>query len=784
MKKIIYALVLPFIFLSATTAQEETMSPSRISGAAYFDVTPRLTDMPVVLPGERDRSWKDGLVESNYIKEVEMPEQTGLPEDFTDPVLQKYPGNRSTRGPILNFEGVGNVNNVYPPDTEGDVGPNHYFQMVNLSFAIYTKDGVLMYGPVDNSTLWDGFIGSWTGTNDGDPVVLYDHLADRWLASQFAVNTSDGTYWQLIAISTTPDPMGSWYRYAYEFDDMNDYPKISVWPDGYYATFRMFGTNVRGGAAAFERDKMLAGDPSAQMVYFDMPSNTLEVLPADVDGPVPPEDSPCYFVNMNMQVQKLKVYAFNVNWQTPSSSSISLQVLLTVDPFSYNLDGITQPGTSQKLDEMIDRLMYRLQYRNFGDYEAMVTNHTVNVSGHAGIRWYELRREGGGWYVYQQGTYSPDTENRWMGSIAMNSNGEMALGFSVSSSTTYPSIRYTGRTADAPLGEMNIEEFEVVAGTSAQSGVNRWGDYSMMAVDPADDVTFWYTQEYMKGAWRTRINSFDFGPLLPPVALAGNDTVLCENKPFMTQGAARHTASVLWSSSGNGNFIPTPPTSLSVIYLRSNQDIANGSVTLTLTANGYGEGWQDTDEMVLFLQKLPAAFAGNDTLICVNHILTLSGEADYCSAVEWTTNGDGTFDNPTLLNATYTPGPQDITNLSVKLTLTALSMDPCDEDDSDQMKVTLDPCTGIEDPVSQAIALQIVPNPGTGLFDVFVKGSREQVFDLQVLDGSGQVIFTQRGIIASDDLLKKLNLTYHPRGVYFVKVQTGHRTQVEKLILN
>ncbi len=784
MKKIILALIAPLIFFSGINAQEEILTPSKISKASYFDVTPRLTDMPVVLPGERDRSWKDGLVESNYIKDIEPAEQTGLPGDFTDPVLQRYHGTRSTRGPILNFDGVGNVNNVFPPDTEGDVGPNHYFQMVNLSFAIYTKDGVLMYGPVDNSTLWDGFIGSWTGTNDGDPIVLYDHLADRWLASQFAVNTSDGTYWQLIAISTSSDPLGSWYRYAYEFDVMNDYPKLSIWPDAYYATFRMFGSNIRGGAAAFDRDKMLAGDPTAEMVYFDMPSNTLEVLPADLDGPVPPVGSPCYFVNMNLQVQKLKVYAFTVNWANPSSSSIALQVLLNVDPFSYNLDGITQPGTTQKLDEMIDRLMYRLQYRNFGSYEVMVTNHTVNVSGHAGVRWYELRREGGNWYVYQQGTYSPDDHNRWMGSIAMNGDGDMALGYSISSSTVYPSIRYTGRTADAPLGEMNIEEREVMTGTSSQTGVNRWGDYSMMAVDPADDVTFWYTQEYMKGPWKTRINSFDFGPLLPPVALAGNDTVLCENKPFMTQGAAKHAASVLWTTSGNGNFIPASPTSLSVIYLRGNQDIINGSVTLTLTANGYEEGWQDTDEMVLYLQQLPEAYAGNDTLICVNHVLTLQGEADYCSAVEWTTNGDGTFDNPSMLNATYTPGPQDIMNLSVKLTLTAFRVDPCDDDDSDQMKVTLDPCTGIDSPGSRSIPVQIIPNPGTGLFDVYVTGSSDQIFDLQILDGSGQVIFTQRGIIRTDDLLKKLNLSYHPKGIYFVKVQSGNRVQVEKLILN
>ena len=148
-----------------------------------------------------------------------------------------------------------------PPDTDGDVGLNHYFQMINLSFAIWDKQGNLLYGPVDNSTLWNGFIGPWTGTNDGDPIVLYDEAADRWMASQFAINTSNGTYWQLVAVSATSDPLGSYNRYAFQMPAFNDYPKLSVWTDGYYATFNMFGSYTRVGVAAFERDAMLAGEP-------------------------------------------------------------------------------------------------------------------------------------------------------------------------------------------------------------------------------------------------------------------------------------------------------------------------------------------------------------------------------------------------------------------------------------------------------------------------------------------------------------------------------------------
>jgi hypothetical protein len=356
------------VFFSAmfSFAQQEVLYPSKITQASFFDKTLPLREMTIIVPGERDRSWKDGLVESNYIKDVIPEPESGLDENFIDPVLQDFHGRRGSRGPNLNFEGIGNVNSVYPPDTDGDVGPDHYFQMINLSFSIFNKNGQLLYGPVDNSTLWDGFIGAWTGTNDGDPIVVYDQLANRWMASQFAVNTSNGTFWQLIAISLTSDPLGEWYRYAYEFDDMNDYPKLSVWHDGYYGTFRMFGSQVRGGVAAFNREKMLSGDPSAEMVYFDLPTSTLEILCADVDGPAPPDGAPCYFVSLSLSAEKLKVYTFDVDWQDMENSTFTLQPLITVLPFSYSLSGIAQPGTTQKLDDMADRLMFRLQYRNFG----------------------------------------------------------------------------------------------------------------------------------------------------------------------------------------------------------------------------------------------------------------------------------------------------------------------------------------------------------------------------------------------------------------------------------
>ncbi|MCX6235915.1 MAG: T9SS type A sorting domain-containing protein [Bacteroidetes bacterium] len=774
------------IVLSSLVLQaQEVFQLTRVEKAVYFDKTPPLRDMKVILPGQRDRSWKNGLVEDKYQEESSRNHSFEIRENFTDPVLQAYFGKHSVRGPIRNYDGVGNVNGVYPPDTEGDVSPDYYFQMINLSFAIWDKQGNLVYGPVDNSTLWEGFIGSWTGTNDGDPVVLYDEQADRWMASQFAVNTdiTGGTYWQLFAISQTNDPLGSWYRYAWQFNAMNDYPKLGVWNDAYYGTFRMFGTQVKGGVAAFERDKMLIGDPGARMVYFDLNTSTLEILPADVDGPSPPDGTTCFFTSLSINAQKMKIYGFHVDWNNTLNSTFTLLQLIDVDPFSANLSGITQPGTTQTLDDMTDRLMYRLQYRNFGSWQVLLTNHTVNVSNHAGIRWYEFRKDASNWYIYQQGTYSPDAENRWMGSIAMNGKGNIALGYSVSSSTVYPSVRYTGRTADAPLGEMNIPEMDVVDGTNSQSGVNRWGDYSMMSVDPADDSTFWYTQEYMKSQWKTRIVTFDFGPILPPSIDAGNDDTICEMNYFTTQGIATYCDGVLWSTSGDGNFIPSPPNTLSTTYLRGPDDIANGSVTLKLTGYGYEAGFESYDSLLLSIVKKPDADAGIDTTICNYHTLTLSGQAEYASSYYWTTNGDGAFSDTASLTAEYFPGTGDIAAGSVKLTLHALAIAPCSLPNTDYMKLTLDPCTGMDEKYADKIDVKVIPNPTSGVFDVYINGVGNQAFNVQVTDTQGNILFSERSNTQVASYTKKFDMTYFPKGIYLLKVRAGNSQKVEKIVV-
>nr|NQU90773.1 PKD domain-containing protein [Bacteroidota bacterium] len=528
MKRIVTIIAISFSFLlffqDRLIAQNEILYPTEVIEAAYFDVTPPLRDMMVIEPGIRTREWKNNVVKNHmgFMEDIKNIPQLNGP----DPVLQMKDGEKSTRSIGVNINGVGNLSGVAPPDTDGDVGPNHYFQMVNLAFAIYDKSGTLLYGPVDNSTLWSGFIGSWTGTNDGDPIILYDSYSDRWMATQFAINTGDGTQWELVAISQTGDPTGSWYRYAFQFTYMPDYPKFGIWPDGYYLSINQFqkiGSSYYwkgGGACVLNRDKMIAGDPTAEMVFFNLGTSYGSLLPADADGTLPPPTgTPNYFTRFTSG--KLQLWELGVDWANTSNSTITRKPDISIASFSNSGFTINQPGTSTSLDDLADRLMYRLQYRNFGTHQAMVTNHTVNNgSNKAAVRWYEMRKTGTSWSLYQQGTYNPnDGNHRWMGSIAMNASGDIALGYSVSGSSTYPSIRFTGRNNGDPLGTMTIAETSIFSGTHSQTGVSRWGDYSCMSVDPINDQTFWFTTEYSNGgwSWKTRIASFDISETVVPI---------------------------------------------------------------------------------------------------------------------------------------------------------------------------------------------------------------------------------------------------------------------------
>ena len=452
-----------------------------------------------------------------------------------DPVVQTKKGTKETKSAAINFEGLSNSDNTgsfhAPPDTDGDIGPNHYFQATNTAFEIFDRDGNSLYGPADVTTIFNGFTGEWTGLGVSDPIVLYDEQADRWFFSIFTTDpgTTTGNYYILIAISQTPDPTGSYYRYAYGVSAMPDYAKWAVWPNGYF-----MGANVHSGldVFAFNRSDLLVGTGSIAHAYDnpDRPnysSSFHAVLPADCDGPFPPSSTPAYFVTINddawpnNSTDKLMIWEFSADWST-SSFSWTLVQSITVAAFDTYFtggfhDNIEQPGTAQKLDAISQILMNRVNYRYIGGQGRIVCNHTVDVdTDHAGVRWYELRKTGSNpWVKYQESTYAPDADNRWMGSISMNENGDIALGFSVSSSSTYPSIRFTGRNSSDALNSMTVAEQSIYDGAYSQTTGSRWGDYSTMRVDVNDGQTFWYSSEYVSSSsgwypWSTRIAAFSF----------------------------------------------------------------------------------------------------------------------------------------------------------------------------------------------------------------------------------------------------------------------------------
>jgi hypothetical protein len=587
MKKYLYSFIF-FVSLAGSClfGQNAPLHPTKIQHAVYFDTSIPLRDMQIIPP---TTPGEEGKEIPNKLNRNDIPGHKSIPFTFPgDPALQKQDATYRSLllTPIQNFDGMPNILGYYPPDTQGDVSTDFYVQVVNINFQIWTKAGVSVFGPANLNTIWAGIPAPFDGSGDGDPVVLFDQAANRWIISEFGLRFDLDRYSELVAVSQTSDPTGAWYRYVFDYGEkMPDYPKFGIWPDGYYMSANQFINNDWGGVGvtALERTKLIAGDPTAQMVYFDLTAagDPWSMLPSDWDGPTSPVvNEPNHFSYFNDWTgpdDYLRVWDFHVDWVTPANSTFGQVANLTTAPFNENLcveptgrgRCIPQPGTAQKLESLSDRLMYRLQYRKFGTHASMVTNHTVNVGGGvAGVRWYELQNAGGGWSIYQQGTWSPDADYRWVGSIAMNSVGDIALGYSVASSTLYPSIRYTGRKPGDPLGTMSISEQTVINGSGSQTGTeDRWGDYSMMSVDPSDDVTFWFTTEYIQStgpeSWKTRIASFNIS-----------------NAPLANSAPATAVATTTATLNGSVN----PNSLLTNYHFEYGTTMAYGSSTPTLSA--------------------------------------------------------------------------------------------------------------------------------------------------------------------------------------------------------
>jgi hypothetical protein len=470
--------------------------------------------------------------------------------------IQRNAPTRAAPEMLLNFDAVGEgfsgpagafTVNSAPPDPNAAVGPNDIVEIVNSDIAVFNKSAATIYGPVPTNTLWNGFGGGCETNDDGDGTVSYDRIADRWVIQQFSVSTTP--YLDCVAVSRTGDPTGAYNRYSFQYLDFPDYPKLAVWPDAYYVTYNTFagGTAFNGGeVCALDRASMLTGATATQQC-FNVGTTYGGLLPSDLDGSrQPPAGSPNYVVALGAGSTELAYWKFHTDWATPANTTLTGPTALTVSSYAEACGGgtcIPQAGTTQKLDSLADRLMYRLAYRNFGDHEALVVNHSVTAGSSVGVRWYELRPDAGhNLSVFQQGTYAPDSNYRWMGSIAEDKVGNMALGFSVSSSSIHPQIHYTGRLATDAAGQMTQGEGTIINGAGSQtSKLERWGDYSSMSIDPSDDCTFFYTQEYIPANgsfnWHTRIGSFRFPGCVTPPA---NDFSISANPASLNllQGAA------------------------------------------------------------------------------------------------------------------------------------------------------------------------------------------------------------------------------------------------------
>jgi len=526
------------------TAVERT-GPALVRAAAHHDASPPLWLMPRAEP---DRTFR--------VRDMRMPPlppeaAAGMPS-ADEPAPEPYVPVGAMPSLSTGFEGIGqgftgpggtfSVARV-PPNAVGDVGPNHYVQLVSNGLAIFNKSGTVLYGPTPIQTLWAGF-GAECQASD-ESVVLYDGISDRWFVATLGNNSATtGPYQQCIAVSQSADPTGAWYRYVFLFpNSIPDSGRFGVWPDGYYAGYNMWSAGYaafqNGAACAYDRGRMLLGRTASYQCFNAAHSS---MVPSDLDGTrLPPQGADNVFLGLGSSSPTIGTYKLHVHWSDPAQSTLTGPQNLTVNAWTNVGCGgpsptlcVPQPGSTQKLEVLGSRFQHRAGYRNLGGTESLVVNHTVSTGGVATLRWYELRNLSTTPTLFQQGTYAPgDGLWRWVGNPAMDQVGNMALGFSAGNGTVAPSIRYAGRLSSDAAGTMPQAEAILQAGGGAQNGnQGRWGFYNSMTVDPADDCTFWYTNMYFQATginWNSRIGAFKY-PSCP--AAVTNDFSVGINPSF------------------------------------------------------------------------------------------------------------------------------------------------------------------------------------------------------------------------------------------------------------
>jgi hypothetical protein len=600
----------------ATASAQPAPAVSHLRGPA---LSPRLSDLPPV-----------PRTPPTQIPKV-IPAPRRLPPRSVGPggagsgetIRQTQPGPGLSIQPKTGFDGIGE-NGSLPPDPNIAVGQNYIVQVVNTEIAVFDKStGAMLPGyPKTLSSLWSGAGAPCNKSNAGDPIVQYDNLAPdglggggtgRWIITE--LGSLNAPYSECFAISETSDPTGSYYLYYQKFGNyLNDYPKFGVWPTAsnsvYLASYNLFylGLFPAGSQlAAYDRQAMLNGAASPGFFYYTI-SNDGNFLPADLDGSTPPNDkTPGYFLNFET-LSSLRLYQLSPNFLTGKSTLSYVDI--GVPSFSEACGGgscIPQPGTSEQLDSLGDRLMYRLAYRVLGDGSAaMVVNHSIAAGNGVGVRWYELAQPSGSSFsVAQRGTFAPDSAARWMGSAAMDSAGDIMLGYSKSSSLVYPSIAFTGRTPDMTADTMGSETI-LVPGAGSQTGYTRWGDYTALRIDPGDDSTFWYTNEYYKTTsnyvWSTYIGSFTIAGGSPPPGTVDFSLSLSSTSLTVKRGSSNSLTVTVTATSGSplvslsasglpkatsASFNPDPVTATndSTLTISAGRHGPKGSWTVTVTGS-------------------------------------------------------------------------------------------------------------------------------------------------------------------------------------------------------
>ena len=509
-------------------------------------------------------------------------------------VEQTQQGSRPPATLVMSFDGLGaglqGPHGRWEPRNPSDnslaVGRDYVFQIVNTRMAIFRKNGEIVYGPVPTNTLFKGFGGACEAHNNGDAVVRYDQLADRWLIVMPVFTRSrerpdqppvwkasdrayisppglpdqpgpaaplfvpppvppappappdtvprarpprppeeKGPFSMCYAVSTSPDPLGSYYRYEFLRPLFPDYPRPAVWLDGYYVPTSTGDDVIQKHACVVERAKMLKGEPAREQCVIIDGVNFLNN--ADIDGQVlPPNGAPNVMMAAGgtqlknvLEDDGVFVWKFYVDWEKPSKTHADGPVKIPVAPYHYLCGGqltncVPQRGSERKLDAQGDKVMQRVVYRNIRGRESIVAVHSVDTAaGGGGVRWYEFTiDENRGIRLHQQSTYAPDRFYRWMASPAIDRQGNIAIGYSFGGPSSYPGQRFTGRLVGDPPGAMTFHETVLVEGEAAQNAM-RWEDYTQTALDPSDDCTIWYVGDYLKkdaATYSTRIGSFRF----------------------------------------------------------------------------------------------------------------------------------------------------------------------------------------------------------------------------------------------------------------------------------